>query len=255
LTDLESGSADATTLINDAAQLAVAAQGNGDVGLAYIARNIGNAAGEGTDPGVYLADLANTAPGTQGAKNPPQGPFAQADDLGNAYLKLENDVEGNADPQTLLADASQVKTLADQEGNTALSAVAGNIIASLGAGTGGTTGAYNPLWTEIELMSNGASGQDIGTAPPNENDAYQKLLSDIKAGAANSTVTADVVALSRAAIGNGDFGLAQTALDIGDGIKATGSYDSGAATKALDGVAPGTQAAQQPPVSDSASAA
>jgi hypothetical protein len=245
VTDIKSN-ADSATIIKDAGQLAIVAQQNGDINLSYLARNVGDAAGEGVGTAdLDLADLTNAAPGSQAAKDTPQGPFSQPDDLGSAYLKLENDVVNNADPQTLRGDAEQVYVLAKQEGNGALADVADNIFRSLLP----QLNDYSQLGSEIALMTHGASGQDLGTVPPDENDAYQKLLSDISSNADQGTLTNDAVALARGAIAKGDFGLAQTALDIGDDIKG-GTYDANKATTALNGVAPGTQAAKEPPVSD-----
>jgi hypothetical protein len=177
------------------------------------------------------------------AKDLPKGPFAQPDDLGNAYLKLENDVETGADAQTLKADAEQVKTLADKAGNTGLSTAASNIINSLG------DGSYNQLASEVALMDHGVTNQDLGLLSPSESDAYQKLLADIKSGADDTTIRDDALALAPAAIQNGDLGLAQVALDIGSAVEG-GTFDAAAAARALTGDAPGTAAAQQPPMSD-----
>jgi hypothetical protein len=238
--DIQSG-ADKATIVNDAAQLAIAAQNNSDANLSYVARNIGNAAGNGSGADIYLSALTAAVPGTPGAKNLPQGPFSQPDDLGAAYLKLEDDVEKGADTQTLKTDAAQVKTLADKVGNTGLSAAANTIVNSL------ADGSYNQLASEVALMNNGVANQDLGLLP-SESDAYQKLLADIKSGADPSTLTNDVVALGAAAIKNGDLGLAQAAIDIGKTLKA-GTFDANASTQALNGAAPGTPGAQQPAAS------
>ncbi len=81
-----------------------------------------------------------------------------------------------------------------------------------------------------------------------ETSAYQKLISDIRSGADNTTLMNDVFSLSEASVQNSDFGTGQAALDIGFAIKG-GTFDPNAALQALAGVAPGTSAAQLPPVS------
>lgn len=247
LNDIQSG-ADVVTIMSDAAQLAVAAAGNGDAGLEYVARNIGNSIGNGSySKDGSVAALTDAASGTSGAKGSPQGPFAQANDTGSAYLKLERDVESGADSQTLKADAEQVKTSAEKDGNSNLVAAADAVISGIGNNTSSQVGA------EEALMNDGATNIELGFGPPagssqpNETTAYQKLLTDIRSGADSGTITKDVLALSSDAIKTGDFGLSQVAIDIGFSIQ-DDKFDPAAALKSLTGAAPGTAAAQLPPI-------
>ena len=229
--------------MSDAAQLAVAAAASGDGNLEYVARNIGNSIGNGSySKDGSVTALTNAAPGTSGAKDLPQGPFAQATDTGSAYLKLEQDVESGADSQTVKADAEQVKTLADKDGNPHLADAADAIISGIDGGT------YNQIGAEEALMNDGATNTELGFAPPDEATAYQKLLTDIHSGADKTTLVNDVLSLNSAAIKSGDFGLAQVSIDIGNSIEGN-TFDQATALQALTGAAPGTSAAQLPPIS------
>jgi hypothetical protein len=241
--------ADHVTILADAAQLAIAAAGNGDARLEYVARNIGNSIGGGTySADGSLAALQDAAPGTPGAQSlqGPTGPVTQPNDAGSAYLKLENDVEHGADPQTLKADAAQVKSLAQKDGNTNLVAAADAIINGIDNNT------YSQLGAEDALMNNGATNVELGFAPtdgsspsPDETTAYERLKADIGSHADSTTIINDVVSLTVASIRNRDFGLSQVALDIGTSVKG-GTFDPNAALQALAGAAPGTPAAHFP---------
>jgi hypothetical protein len=156
LHDLQSG-ADHDTILADSAQLAIAAAAKGDTYLEGLARNVGNSIGDGSYGQQGSIDaLKNAVPGTAGAKNIPAGPFAQPDDVGNAYLKLESDVEHGADAQTLKADAEQVKALSQKDGNSHLVAAADGILNGIANGT------YNKLAAEKELMKDGATHKELG---------------------------------------------------------------------------------------------
>ena len=248
LNDIQSG-ADNVTIISDAAQLAVAAAASGDGNLEYVARNIGNSIGDGSySKDGSVAALTNAAPGTSGAKGLPQGPFASATDTGSAYLKLEHDVESGADSQILKADAEQVKTLAEKDGNANLIAAADAVINGIDDNT------YSQVGAEEALMNDGATSVELGFSPtggpssaPDEATAYQKLLTDIRSGAGDSIILKDVLALSSDAIKNGDFGLSQVAIDIGFSIK-DDKFDAAAALQSLTGAVPGSAAAQLPPI-------
>ncbi len=239
--DVQSG-ADAPTLITDAAQLAIAAASSGDTGLEAVAHNIGNSIGNGTyTKDGSLSALGNAAPGTAGART--AQPTLSSDAAGGAYLKLENDIEHGADQKTVQADAEQVKSLAEKDGNTHLVDAANAIITGIG------NGSYDQVGAEEALMNDGATPTDAaGSFSADENSAYQKLISDIRSGADNTTLMNDVLSLSEASIQNSDFGTGQAALDIGNSIKG-GTFDPNAALQALAGAAPGTSAAQLPPVS------
>jgi hypothetical protein len=250
LNDIQSG-ADNVTIITDAAQLALAAAASGDGNLEYAARNIGNSIGNGSySKDGSVAALTNAAPGTPGAKAEPQGPFASTPVTGSAYLKLEHDVEGGADSQTVKADAKQVKTLAQSDGNTSLFAAADAISSEIDGGT------YSQVGAEEALMNDGATNVELGFSPtggpssaPDEASAYQKLLTDIRSGADKTAILNDVLVLSSDAIKKGDFGLSQVAIDIGFSIK-DDTFDADTALQSLTGAAPGTAAAQLPPLPD-----
>ncbi len=238
--DMQSG-ADEPTLIADAAQLAIAAAGAGDTGLEAVAHNIGNSVGNGTySKDGSLSALSNAAPGTAGART--AQPPLSSDAAGGAYLKLENDIEHGVDQKTVQADAEQVKALAQQDGNTHLVDAANAIITGIG------NGSYDQVGAEEALMNDGTTPEDdAGSFSPDENSAYQKLISDIRSGADNTTLMNDVLSLSEASIQNGDFGTGQAALDIGFAIKG-GTFDPNAALQALNNTSPGTSAARLPPI-------
>ncbi len=240
--DVQSG-ADEPTLIADAAQLAIAAAATGDIGLEAVAHNIGNSIGNGTySKDSSLSALSNAAPGTAGART--AQPPLSSDAAGGAYLKLETDVEHGADQKTVQADAEQVKSLAEKDGNTHLVDAANAIITGIG------NGSYDQVGAEEALMNDGTTPEDdAGSFSADETSAYQKLISDIRSGADNTTLMNDVLSLSAASIQNSDFGTGQAALDIGFAIKG-GTFDPNTALQALAGAAPGTSAAQLPPVSD-----
>ncbi|WP_407158247.1 hypothetical protein [Bradyrhizobium sp. STM 3557] len=242
--DIQSG-ADAVTIISDAAQLATAAAGTGDTGLETVARNIGNSAGNGTySTDGSLSALDNAAPGTAGATGP-QG-LTPSDTADGAYLKLESDVEHGADPQTIKADAEEVKSLAQKNGSSNLVAAADAIISGI------DNGGYDQVGAEEALMNDGTTPENTGgSISSDETSAYQKLVSDIRAGADNATLMNDVFSLSEASISNGDFGLGKAALDIGNSVKG-GTFDANATLQSLTNTAPGTSAAQLPPISNNA---
>ncbi len=232
------GGADNSTILTDAAQLAIAAGANGDVGLAAIARNIGNSIGNSTySQSASLSLLDNTAPGTPGAAQPPQGPTLP-DATGSAYRKLESDIENGADQKTVQADAAQVKSLAEKDGNTYLASTADAILTSINNNT------YNPYNSEVALMSNGTTP---ASAPPSEMAAYNKLEVDIKSGfTGSSLVQVDAAQLALAAGAHGDVGLAAIARNIGNSI-GNSTYSPSASLSLLDNTAPGTPGAAQPP--------
>ncbi|WP_407158243.1 hypothetical protein [Bradyrhizobium sp. STM 3557] len=207
-----------------------------------MARNIGNSAGNGTySKDGSLSALDNAAPFSAGARSS-QGQTL-SDNAGAAYLKLQGDVEHGADPQTIKADAEQVKSLAQNNGNTHLVDAANAIISGI------DNGSYDQLGAEEALMNDGttSASPDNGSPPSfNEASAYQKLMADIRSGADNTTLISDVISLSSASIANGDFGLSQAALDIGDSVK-NSTFDPSAALQSLTNTAPGTSAAQLPP--------
>ncbi len=239
--DIQSG-ADEPTLIADAAQLAIAAAGAGDTGLEAVAHNIGNSVGNGTySKDGSLSALSNAAPGTAGART--AQPPLSSDAAGGAYLKLENDIEHGVDQKTVQADAEQVKALAQQDGNTHLADAANAILTGIG------NGSYDQVGAEEALMNDGTTNtsQNGPSDSADETSAYQKLISDIRSGADNTTLMNDVFSLSEASIQNSDFGTGQAALDIGNSIKG-GTFDPNAALQALAGVTPGTSAAQLPPI-------
>ncbi len=252
LNDIQSG-ANRVTILADAAELTIAAAGAGDLRLEDVARNIGNSIGNGTySADTSLSALKDAAPGTPGAQTfqGPQGAVAQATDTGRAFLKLEFDVAHGADLQTVRAEAEQVKSLAQRDGNAGLVAAADAII------TGIDNGTYSQLGALDALMNNGATNVELGFSPtgsgssspdPDEQAAYQKLLTDIRSGADQSTIVNDVLSLFRAAIVKGDLGLAEVALDIGDAVKGN-TYDPDKALRDLTNVAPGTPSAAQLPL-------
>jgi hypothetical protein len=257
MSDIKSG-ADAVTIITDAAQLAIAAAGSGDKNLEDVARYIGMS----FNGGFYSADWAQSLlqgaePGTAGAQTPQgqQGPAPQPDETGNDYLKLATDIEHGADQQTVRADAEAVKAALAKEGagsNPRLGEAADAIIQEIDGGT------YDQVGAEEAMMNDGASNIELGLAP-DEATAYQKLLTDVRSGADSTTIVNDVVLLSDAAIGNGDFGLGQTALDIGQSVKngdgkyvKDGKFDAAGAGQDLTNVVPGTSAAKLPPVTATA---
>jgi hypothetical protein len=239
--DVQSG-ADGVTILTDAAQLAVAAAGTGDTGLEAVARNIGNSVGAGTySQDGSLSALTNAAPGTPGAQAS-QGAAGLSDEAGGAYLKLESDIEHGADQTTVQADAEQVKSLAQNDGNTHLVDATNAIIGEIG------NGSYDQVGAEEALMNDGTTPENTGGSfSDDETSAYQKLVSDIRAGADNTTLMNDVLSLSEASIKNGDFGLGQAALDIGSSLK-SGTFDPNAALQSLGDAAPGTSAAKLPPL-------
>jgi hypothetical protein len=182
--------------------------------------------------------------------------------LNQAYLQLELDISNGADKQPIKADAQQVEQLAGSD-HPGLAAAAHNISASIDDGSYDQTGSLNAL---MNNPSNAAALPPSSSPPPktpnptppfpqipqpqsvaDETADYQKLLADIQSGADPGTLLNDAVALARAAIRDGDLGLAQAALNVGEALKA-GSYDRGTAMQALTGAAPGTPGAQMPPV-------
>ncbi len=240
--DVESG-ADANAIITDAAQLAIAAASTGDAGLETVARNIGNSAGNRTySKDGSLSALDNAAPGTAGARTPQEPTLS--DNAGAAYLKLQSDIEHGADLQTIKVDAEQAKSLAQKDGNSNLVAAANAII------SGVDNGSYDQVGAEEALMNDGTTRASPNDASPptfNEASADQKLISDIRAGADPTTILNDAEALAGFAIQNGDFGLAQVAIDVGMADK-NGSFDPKAALQNLTDAAPGTSAARLPPL-------
>ncbi len=180
---------------------------------------------------------------------PPGTPGAQAnqapvlsDEAGGPYLKLESDIEHGADQKTVQADAEQVKSLAERNGNTHLVDATNAILTGIG------NGSYDQVGAEEALMNDGTTPEDVvGSFSADETSAYQKLISDIRSGADNTTLMNDVFSLSEASIQNSDFGTGQAALDIGFSIKG-GTFDPNTALQALGNAAPGTSAAQLPPI-------
>jgi hypothetical protein len=80
-----------------------------------------------------------------------------------------------------------------------------------------------------------------------EATAYQQLVRDLQSGADQTRIQDDIQGLASASIQNGDFGLAQVAIDIGNAEKGD-SLDPNAALKTLSGATPGTEAAHLPPL-------
>jgi hypothetical protein len=166
--------------------------------------------------------------------------------LNDAYLQLEVDISNNADKQTIKTDAQQVQQLAGSD-HPGLADAANNISKIIDDGS---------LTALMNNPSNAAAAPPPSSPPPassppphesaDETTPYQKLLADIQSGADRSTLINDVEALFAAAIHNGDFGLSQAALDIGETVKA-GPFDKSTATKTLTDAAPGTSGAQLPP--------
>ena len=254
LTDIQSG-ADKNTIQNDAQQLAVAAGKAGDPGLEQAALNIGNSLNDGSyDQKASLQALTDYAPGTAKASGS-VGPTGNP--LNDAYTQLERDVANGADPQTIKADAQHVSELAKNQGVGGLASAADNIGNSISDGSYDQTKSLTALMENTPKASPPSPPPPPSSAPPtsssSEATAYQKLVSDIASGADKGTIQSDVQQLAGAAIRNGDFGLAQVALDIGTSVK-NGSYDPNTAAQALGPVAPGTSAAQLPPITANVSA-
>ncbi len=234
--------ADRVTILSDAAQLAIAAAGSGDTNLETTARNIGNSEGNGTyskDDSLAALNAASGAPSPQGGQGPTAA-VSQPNATGSAYLKLENDVEHGADPQTLKDDAQNLKALAQKDGNSNLADAAGAVISGI------DTNTYSQVGAEEALMNNGATNVELGFSPPartDETTAYQKLLDDVRSKADKDTILNDVLSLSAASIKNGDFGLSEAALDFGDAVR----QNMNPSLQPLLDAAPGTPAASLPP--------
>jgi hypothetical protein len=167
--DLQNG-ADRKTVLHDAAQLAIAAGENGDLGLERIARTLGYAdpaqALGGHDP---LQALLDAAPGTQAAKEIPTGAGSDNDPLALAYTQLEKDIARGADPQTLKADADLLKNIATNDGDTGLADVTTLILDSLSAGSYTQEDSMEALVDNAPAMSHltGGSGNTDNNTPSN----------------------------------------------------------------------------------------
>jgi hypothetical protein len=270
--DLASG-ADKSTIQKDAQDLAAIAGKVSDSMLQKAALLIGS--GFYGNNNAALTVLRNAFPVDS---NPSTlDPMSPGDHtpLNDAYLKLEVDISNNADTATIKADADNVKNLAGSD-HPELADAANNIINS---SRDGGDGSYEQTASLTALMNNPPNAPAASPpAPPpppapeppppapdprvkipqpqavvDELSAYRKLRSDLKSGADSNVIFRDAVALTNAALNNGDLGLAQVAVDIAslhkgfgtkvaqaDGINASNELAS------LTNNAPGTPGAQTP---------
>jgi hypothetical protein len=280
--DLQTG-ADKATIEKDAQQLARLAGQLNEPMLQKVALLAGSGIYKDAPTALKFLQLANQPGPLTGPpySDPPlKDPMVDPTDnenyhnpLNDAYLQLEVDISNNADKGTIKTDAEQVKTLAGSD-HPGLADAANNISKSIDIDDGSYDHDQDHTGSLTALMNNppNAAPTTAGGVPPppppsvpeptppipqtpqppsvaDETTPYQKLLADIESGADQSTLLNDSEALFKAAIHNGDFGLSQAALDIGESVK-TGPFDKDTTTKTLTGAAPGTSGARLPPAGD-----